>query len=72
MILKMTASVEKRRKRMKSLLAVLLPATLLVQSGASGKNSTTILYKAKAVHTVSGETFRPGSILVREGLIAEV
>ena len=72
MILKMTASVEKRRKRIKSLLAVLLPATLLVQSGASGKNSTTILYKAKAVHTVSGETFRPGSILVREGLIAEV
>ncbi len=45
---------------------LLIPSSLFPQTGEP------VLYRAKAVHTVSGETFRPGELLVEKDRIIAV
>lgn len=45
---------------------------IILRPVASAQGSASVVYHAKAVHTVSGETFRPGSLLVKDGLILDV
>ena len=45
---------------------LLIPSSLFTQTGEP------VLYRAKAVHTISGETFRPGELLVEKDRIIAV
>lgn len=54
-------------------LAGLVLATFSIpRPEAAAQGSGSVVYHAKAVHTVSGETFRPGSLLVKNGVIMDV
>ena len=46
-----------------------LLAGLLTQASIYAKSSDNVVYHAKAIHTVSGETFRPGKLWVKDDLI---
>ena len=46
-----------------------LLAGLLTQASIYAKSSENVVYHAKAVHTVSGETFRPGKLWVKDDRI---